>query len=354
MLGAQKKTLSDASGTVAAGYYAATTLSAVDADLAAANIKPGVTIFGFAGNFTSDSDAIAADIITGKTAYVNGVKLTGTLTTQSLSPANDTVTAGTYTGTTLSAVDTDLAAANIKPGVTIFGFAGTYTSDSDAVAGNIMSGKTAYVNGVKLTGTLPTSTLSAANDTLSAGYYAATTLSAVDADLAAANIKSGVTVFGKTGTLALPDTGVTGSGAAWDDGAYSPAASQPSYTDNADGTITDNRTGLMWAKDGLAAGCNSGSLSAWSTAGGYCDTLTFATYSDWRLPNVRELLSIMMYGASPIDTTYFTNNQAGSYWTSTAIITDPVVAYYVDFVNRNTGAINVITSYYVRCVRGGP
>jgi len=54
------KTLSPASDTVAAGYYAATTLSAVDADLAVANIKSGVTIFGKAG--TAISGGAVSDI----------------------------------------------------------------------------------------------------------------------------------------------------------------------------------------------------------------------------------------------------------------------------------------------------
>lgn len=47
----------------------------------------------------------------------------------------------------------------------------------------------------------PTRTLSAANETVQEGYYAGTTLSAVDADLAAANIKSGTTIFGFLGTF---------------------------------------------------------------------------------------------------------------------------------------------------------
>ena len=51
-----------------------------------------------------------------------------------------------------------------------------------------------------MTGTIATRTLSAANDTVSAGYYAATTLSAVDADLAAANITTGKTIFGVAGS----------------------------------------------------------------------------------------------------------------------------------------------------------
>lgn len=147
-LGAKKQALDSTVETVSAGYYAATTLSAVDTDLAAGNIKPGVTIFGFAGNYTGDADAIAADIIMGKTAYVNGVKLTGTLTTQSLSAANDTVTAGNYTATTLSAVDTDLAAGNIKSGIGIFGINGSLLpSGGTAGPADVVSGKTFYGSG---------------------------------------------------------------------------------------------------------------------------------------------------------------------------------------------------------------
>ncbi len=48
-------------------------------NLSAENIKVGVTILGVTGTFTADADATAADIANGKTAYVNGVKITGTV-----------------------------------------------------------------------------------------------------------------------------------------------------------------------------------------------------------------------------------------------------------------------------------
>ena len=67
------KTLSDANDTVAAGYYEATTLHAVDADLATGNIKSGVTIFGIEGTSTvkdvSDTTAVAADVAAGTYFY---------------------------------------------------------------------------------------------------------------------------------------------------------------------------------------------------------------------------------------------------------------------------------------------
>ena len=194
------QTLAVSTDEVKTGVYAATWLSAVDTDLAAANIRSGFNIFGHAGTFTSGATAAAGNIMSGLTAGVNGAIITGTLPTQTLNPANDTVTAGYYNATTLSAVDPDLAAGNIAVSTVVFGITGTYTSDANAAASDILTAKTAYVNGVKLTGALATQTLNPANDTVTAGYYNATTLSAVDPDLAAGNIAVSTTIFGKLGT----------------------------------------------------------------------------------------------------------------------------------------------------------
>ncbi|MCG2726769.1 MAG: SUMF1/EgtB/PvdO family nonheme iron enzyme, partial [Elusimicrobia bacterium] len=194
------QTLAVSTDEVKTGVYAATWLSAVDTDLAAGNIRSGFNIFGHEGAFTSDATAAEGNIMSGLTAGVNGTIITGTLATQTLDPANDTVLAGYYTATTLSTVDADLAPGNIAVSTTIFGKVGTYTSDADAIAADILNPKTAYVNGVKLTGTLATQTLDPANDTVLAGYYTATTLSTVDTDLAAGNIAVSTNIFGHLGT----------------------------------------------------------------------------------------------------------------------------------------------------------
>lgn len=94
--------------------------------------------------------------------------------------------------------------------------AGVDVGDADAAVGDVKSPKTFYsVAAPRKTGTMATRTLSPNNDTVLAGYYAATTLSTVDVHLAPANIKPGVTIFGKVGTYvrdAILGNGKTATG----------------------------------------------------------------------------------------------------------------------------------------------
>ncbi len=99
-----------------------------------------------------------------------------------------------------------------------------------------------------------------------------------------------------------------------------------SFTDNGDSTITDNATGLMWMQN------DSRSALIWEDALSYAENLEYAGYSDWRLPDAKELQSIVDYTRSPgttssaaIDPLFICTqitNEAGqadfaSYWTST-------------------------------------
>ncbi len=68
------------------------------------------------------------------------------------------------------------------------------------------------------------------------------------------------------------------------------------FKDNGDGTITDKATGLIWMQT------DSGKGMDWPTALEYAENLELAGYSDWRLPNAKELQSIIDYTRSP-DTT---------------------------------------------------
>lgn len=83
------------------------------------------------------------------------------------------------------------------------------------------------------------------------------------------------------------------------DGAYSSGcADEGRFTDNGDGTVNDNCTGLMWQKNTAdidGDGIENDQVS-WCEALAYCEGLTLAGHSDWRLPNVRESQSIINYG----------------------------------------------------------
>jgi len=98
------------------------------------------------------------------------------------------------------------------------------------------------------------------------------------------------------------------------------------FVDNGDGTVTDQATGLMWQQADSGKGMN------WADALGYAGTLHVAGHADWRLPNAKELQSIVDYTRSPdatgsaaIDPVFRAStirNEAGqvdypSYWTST-------------------------------------
>ncbi|MDK2981740.1 MAG: hypothetical protein PWQ55_2087 [Chloroflexota bacterium] len=98
------------------------------------------------------------------------------------------------------------------------------------------------------------------------------------------------------------------------------------FVDNGDGTISDLASGLMWQQDDAGEGMD------WPSALETCEMASTAGYDDWRLPNAKELQSIVDYSRSPgttnsaaIDPLFNTTgitNEAGQadyayYWTST-------------------------------------
>ena len=221
------------------------------------------------------NEVLSDQIFWGLTSNEWGTR-TGTIATCTLSPDTNTVDAGYYVATNLSQVDTDLASANIIGGTTIFG----------------------------VTGSIPTRTLSADTNVMQAGYYAATNLSHVDTDLTYTNIRVDVTIFGVTGTVyegSVPKTGCTTSEADRDDGALQKGVAWPvprfTINTNADGstngTVTDNLTGLMWSKCANICGKTN-----WGAAVTNCNELNltnYCGYSDWRLPNINEMFSLITF-----------------------------------------------------------
>jgi len=122
-----------------------------------------------------------------------------------------------------------------------------------------------------------------------------------------------------------------------------------SYTDNGNGTITDNVTSLMWQKE------DDNITRTWDNANSYCDNLTLAIYSDWRVPSKKELMSIVDYGTynPSIDATYFTGTAASLYWSSTTNAYNSSFTFRVYFLNGSVYGYYKTLNHYVRCVRAG-
>ena len=153
-----------------------------------------------------------------------------------------------------------------------------------------------------------------------------------------------------------------------------------SYTDNDDGTITDNNTGLMWEKlcdeDPPGATCPAeydvDTTYTWAAAFGKIAALNagagFAGYTDWRLPNVNELQSIVNYEKfGPAESSAFhagclascsvltcSCTRASFHWASATEVLIPTDAWLVNFNNGGTGNLEkTFDILSVRAVRGG-
>ncbi|MBN2980100.1 hypothetical protein [Cohnella algarum] len=102
--------------------------------------------------------AVAADVLAGKTIGTQNGLVTGTMPNNgSLSftpgPNAQSIPAGYTSGGTVAGVS-NLAAGNIKAGVTVGGVAGTFTSDGNVGAGDILNGRVGYTNGQRIVGNL--------------------------------------------------------------------------------------------------------------------------------------------------------------------------------------------------------
>jgi hypothetical protein len=135
------------------------------------------------------------------------------------------------------------------------------------------------------------------------------------------------------------------------------------YSDNGDGTVTDPTTGLTWMR------CSMGQTWTGSTCFGTARTYTwsvatalattFAGRSDWRLPNIRELQTIVDWSAifsasfSAIDAVTFPNSPTSSFWSASADAFGTGYAWSVNFGTGEASYSLIGGAYPVRLARSG-
>jgi len=135
------------------------------------------------------------------------------------------------------------------------------------------------------------------------------------------------------------------------------------FVNNQDGTITHLQTGLIWQQ------CPFGMTSVASACAGtpmqldWQSALTAANRDstfgklDWRLPNIKELMSIAEYcGYGPaINLVVFPSTPSGTFWSSTTVNTTRTKGWTFATTNGSSGgALKTSLLYYARLVRGGP
>lgn len=131
------------------------------------------------------------------------------------------------------------------------------------------------------------------------------------------------------------------------------------FTDNANGTVTDQATGLIWQKctAGLSGtSCSSGSATTynWSNALSYCNSLTLASKT-WRLPSINEIRTILDLTRTTIplaDVTAFPATVADIYWSSSTYAPITTRAWSIPFNTTFYSFNDKTNSTYVRCVSG--
>jgi hypothetical protein len=144
------------------------------------------------------------------------------------------------------------------------------------------------------------------------------------------------------------------------DGSYaSGCPSEGRFTDNGDGTVTDHCTGLMWQQD-TADRNGDGQITVedrirWCDALAFCENLSFARHDDWRLPNLRELQSIVDYGHTSLAIDPVFGALPAYYWSSTTNASLPLNAWQFFFGGSDFSQFDGKDGrHHFRAVRNAP
>ena len=123
----------------------------------------------------------------------------------------------------------------------------------------------------------------------------------------------------------------------------------PSLVDNADGTVTDRRTGLTWQKLGPAKALT------WEEALKYCDALKPSGHGPWRLPNIKELRSLSDDAKirPSLDRKFFPEAKVANCWSSTTQSNRPGRAWLVEFETGLVTYADKTETQFVIAVCGG-
>jgi hypothetical protein len=115
--------------------------------------------------------------------------------------------------------------------------------------------------------------------------------------------------------------------------------------------VTDNKTKLMWLDNNDATIIQRD----WQGAIDYCESLTLGGYSDWRLPNIRELQSITdrTRNNPAINSIFQAGSSLDNYWSSTSMSGIPSEALCVHFYYGEVDSFDKVNNqnYLLRCVR---
>jgi len=145
------------------------------------------------------------------------------------------------------------------------------------------------------------------------------------------------------------------------DGSYdsTEGKTQQFFIDNGDGTVTDNNTGLIWMKatadlngDNII---NNSDQYSWQAAKDFCENLNLAGYSDWRLPELIELTTLLDYGRYQPAINLIFSCEPSYYWSATPdAYNSEGYAWGVHF-DYGHGYVKAKSNLsYIRCVHGEP